>query len=1638
MASSLILCGGTGAHAGVAFLRLHTLGYALGFFRPQRAQDERPFELPKLYLVDQDAGDGDDREPTAWQLAGQLRERHPGRFDWRRTIGREEGPVMVNVTPLPVGADKGWFRPPNNVLSRRFEASPWLPVLASRRQQQIDYSKGMMGSPAIGSLLFKLKAYDEHNKGLNRDEVFGELLAEQGRLVVAGSGVGGTGAAVGPTLAQQLARPASQVMAVMVLNWFLFEENEAEEDRRAKAQLRNRVMRENANSALEFYGQDLSRTVAAVPVGMPERAYLKRRYTADVGQPVRESFIHAVAALCAMRHFLRDSPYGPGLYAMGAVDRGRLDGATAIPGGTLQGLANQAATLAELLETWQRVLQRPQPGKLRPAIHDAVAAVAEPALVAEHLGSELAHYREQLAWLKEVLGIEGTPARGFTSEVQVRERLVSEGSRLPLAGERSPEQVPAVLLEWTAEWIREVAARAGMTVGLATQAGAATGAQWPDYTTEGIGLSPRDSGELTRVSDQNIAAVLDAFVDRGRLATNGWPHPVAAAHYFRHAIDRRDPVAMRQLELLLLGMMTKRFEVRPTEAPETLEREISLEYLAAEYRREGFDGLANHGLFDRERGGELVGFTSPHTLLCPVPFMDDDADNRFWQGLWAELAGASDGAPWQQATAPPKWEDRVPAIRQVRAWIEEEKRRRRGVPPAWTRAFEGVAVPGPAPLYGYGARVRVYWAGTAAAAAQLVELELPTPELGGDHGLPAGTDELAESEMLAAVRELERVLDGAGNELFSSFAFDKPDGTGTVRGFWEEHLNLLRQREKIRSWSRTERGELRVTLLAGEELKQAVFAGSEVLSRARIEIGRCIPFVQGPVPGSLTPAGDLRCPDLPLRSDYLDLVLTPEGRSLRELVEQGLPLGPLLRRPELRRDTQQRLVIRWQLRLRGRPDPMSFEIRLEGKDGQPYSPSQTAHLMVWPRFRDRAGRWRAYYLYFYSSVLGAACDVLFLGAGTQGSGFRLRRSRGDGRSPALAPVAFQGGAKPAHTGGAPVALALRQPDADQELGLYLVPLEPIPDAEVGVEAAVDFGTSHTVAAFRVAGEPAARTVELAADLDPGAARNALTLHVCEDAAHVEAAEIDGGLLAAAAWLPTYRATRGEASLPSELLLSSPQQQMKSRPIADWVPLRDFTIPPLEVSRADLAEFLLSDFKWDAGSEFFRGREKELREHYLALYLELALAEIAGNHLHALPAQPVHFTFTYPLRANDPHRKALLASMKSALARGTASLGVPLDLLNNVGLFDESRAARLETKNFGQVCVVGDLGGGTLDLFIAAFNGDRPLREVADSVKLGGNLLLHRIAMDPAGFLPPDGHWYEARGDARNGGARQTETFLRAWMRSMGSSRLFGAEAGERPELKTLALSGFASAAQAQRARQLIDRYFRLVGEYMARNLVAFLVREWYPNVPPEDHARLRISVQLRGNGWRLRYQRGSHVQATQAIQDLVRGRLAALWPLAPDNPHPAPPADQQWEPANRFAVTDPKTEPIRSVVGRTMDPEQVKDLWYTHTLTDLEVRRDNGKFLPIPWTAPVPFFTAGSRQLQIEAVSPPLELSSPDADARVEIRALEALQQRNINEALQDREGAIEEEVKFRAPVAPLVWEAVFGSSNFWPGGEGR
>ena len=1421
MANALVCCGGTGAHVALAFMRLHALGHALGFFRKANGA---ALDLPTIYLVDQDSGDGEE-ERTAWQEMRRILDAHPSRDQWGGRAGQTPKPACRVVTPLPVGADRNWFNPPRDVLEARFDGSPYLPVLTSPAQRDIRFSNGMMGSPAIGSLLFQLKNHDRRADGSNFDDEFERLLHEAGRVVVAGSGVGGTGAAVVPTLATELGDRGANVMAVMVLNWFEFTLDGLDAETARKSRRRNRIMTENAGSALQYYGGRLSEKVASVPVGVPQGALVGRRYTADTRQPKREAYPQGVAALCGMAQFLAESPYLPGLYYMGAESPNQLGGGTEVAGGTLQGLANQGATLANTLRVFAKVLKTGYGKRLRPALHAAYRG--NPTPVGHALDKLVDDYDEHLAWMRDALGVEAAAADGFTIEHKVRSRLRSK----PLDLSEASEAAAGEVMRWTAEWIHDNRSEQN---GLVPAAGGAGGVHWPSFAgQEGLGLSGEAPGKLTAVPAPNVAATLSAFVKAERVSENGWPDPVAAADYFRYAIRAGDPSAIRQLELLLAGFVAGKLELREVHAHDG---ELSLEQLVKDARNENWVELAKHVLV---QGETVVGFNSPHTLFGAVPGLPDD--------IWNELMKAvSDQSDWRSPNA--TWRDHGP-VGGIRTWVEALKRRHPTEGPAWTRVFQDVRAEAP---YGTDRKLRVHW------GREVVEILLPRKGSGEFVPDPHQTIEAADYDDLWRTP----AQDDAGIS-YRMVEFETPGRDEPIRGIWREHFETLQRHGEIVDFGANEAArEVYVCVLSPEREHRAVtLADTVLLDRRTMIVPRITPMRQDPVDGS---AREPLYPDLPLRPDYIGLVEVPDRGALLALLKAGQAVEHSFE-PKFERRAGG-TVATWALPVQGRSKPLPFTVEVPDEES-----FHKAHWMVWPRFRARAAPfWRAYYVYEHCTDARLHLDTLWLDP----DGETVHKACNENPDDRVSyPVLFDAVSR-RHEAGPPLAFSLRNTVLDEEQGIYLARLQSMASLPDRVQVGVDFGTSHTVVAVAV-GNDKPRMVDFAPEL--GEHGGDLSRHLSQNRAHVDAAFADSGLLSLGVWLPTYmRSVAGnlQGLLPSELLAIDPLQKLKQKDVSDWRPATDVVIPPIRIARQDVGEHVIADFKWNTSADF-RGQEARLREMYLDMAVELAMAEIVDEY--GRP-ESANFTFTYPLRTPPNDVANYKEMLEDVLKRASTSLGIRLGLTRNVGLFDESHAARGGTDTFGDVCVVGDLGGGTLDMLISAYHGPGvEFEDMADSVRLGGNLLLAKLAADDGTMPEGWGKTPEVR-----------ETHLRSWMRSKGSPRLFGADAGESPRFEELGLRGFPKPADAGRARELIDRYFYLIVEFMARNLVAYLKGHWHPKVagrkdPPDPH----VMVYLRGNGWRLWPHDDDHAQIEREIGNRVKACAARLWDRLGESPPPA-------------------------------------------------------------------------------------------------------------------------------------------------------
>ena len=376
----------------------------------------------------------------------------------------------------------------------------------------------------------------------------------------------------------------------------------------------------------------------------------------------------------------------------------------------------------------------------------------------------------------------------------------------------------------------------------------------------------------------------------------------------------------------------------------------------------------------------------------------------------------------------------------------------------------------------------------------------------------------------------------------------------------------------------------------------------------------------------------------------------------------------------------------WELRLAGRSDRVSITLPVPQVDATDDEAPHRAHWMVWPRFRStEAPYWRAYYVYEHCTNANLHLSTLWFDPEDD----CVRRCAPPARSGAH-PVGFTGGDRRGHTGGPPLAFSLENRVSGQELGLYVINLDSLPRRQARVKVGLDFGTSHTVAAVEADGGK--HLVELGPELDP-ARNDALTLHVSENWSHVT--DSGDGLKRLGVWLPTYTddipPKERQGLLPSELLTIEPLASLGGKDPSSWQPGVDCVIPFMDMQRSDLADYLLSDFKWKVSAAAFREREPVLREIYLGMAMELVMADVVWRRLRALPAQ-VDFTFTYPLRDSPEQVQGYQRTLRRVIDSGARSLGSTCRLADGIGIYNESSAARGGTLRFGDVCLVGDLGG----------------------------------------------------------------------------------------------------------------------------------------------------------------------------------------------------------------------------------------------------------------------------------------------------------------------------------------------------------
>jgi len=1619
----------------LAMIRLHILGYPFGFFV---GKDGKNF--PDLVLVDQDSGiaSAKGKSNTAWGEIEELLRNHPGRYDPKLAFGVNRDLKRNVVTPLPVGDDGNWFKVKSK-LNTRFPVCDPLDLITTNDQQNIDYSLGMMASPAVGSLLFRLKEYDREFGKPNNDKGYNTLLEKcrKNPVVVCGSIVGGTGASVTPTLSHRLKKEGTKVMAILVHKWFELKENKNGKYFN-ESQKRNKDMNENAASGLASSGEQLASDLPTVVVGVPQKGIKERIYGGDSLVPFEDHYIHVVAALAAMQHLLHNTQV-PGLYGVSASSDHELSVDIKIGDSidsTFGKLLDLAGLFSEFLGIYCEILEKfedpSDPVKISKKftnrinfgasntpqlkvydwVFDAVGKSAiKVGSVANSLGKIKEVYDEQLRRLSRLTStIEPNPDRpklrlsSFHNERVQTNPLPSLKVHKSHQVEMTDEEYIALsLYHWIANWVQDYYNKAGGNTNQQLDNEPKKG-YWPPALTPGLLPAFGVAGTLAGLSNPgDISKCLQGHYDLTHISPNGWPHPLATIKQFKFLIEKEDPTATRKLEMLLVGRALGYLKLESTPFKhESKSDPISIETLIT---KEG-DALARKRLVYKKLD-ITFGFSSPDTLLCPTPSTTDDE----WGKLWDKITHSVD--PYADWKTSQNWGDAGNKARiSVAAWIKQLIKYN----PDDNLLFW-------APVLYNKFKQDNQSFGTAewlqlSNGAKKIKLPLPID----DYSISLPEDIIDDqSESYDAYHQEKEIL-----ALIPDFnnwgSFDRikqiflPGLDHDISLIWKEHLDGMQADGLFFSWGTYEEKD-QIWIMMDLEPKVLHIKNLRVIDIRKIQIKNCIPLVQNPVPGSRIKENTTLFPDLPLLPEYTTLAIVPpnnegDGEALVDHNWKGLS--------NYEWDKKNRTV-KWKVHLIGRSKVEEIELSLDHK----ITPA-SAHWMIWPNFKspkDDKTPWRAYYVYEDSSRKSLEARVL-----TQNDDRSISKPKkrplgipGPSRS-----VEYKGGK---HTGGAPIALCAYDYDLGEYVGLYKIELHEfaVHDSATPWKLALDFGTSHTVAARREekGNGYIDTTIDLKCELTPY--NKGMSLHISENWPNKSSKDPDDQRRKEflEIWRPTYVKNGLKPMLRSDLWSLQKNDFGKIPDVKrNWEPMTHYAIPSWDLD-SEIRKHIISGFKWEMHDQNFHGTESWLQEIYLGMAIEIFVAEIIRDK-QEFPNE-IQFTFTYPLRGTSD---GSTDRYKGVISQGVfpnceASLGCTLDPEQGLSLFSESHAAAggVGTGNPYEVKLVADLGGGTLDIFISTtdihedISKSRFTKQVADSAKLGANLLLNILAEGRNVYLPEEPEWKDNFDTAYLN--------LCAWMRSKGSAQLFNF-AGK--ELSSLNLKGFKVKKSANKSRILIDRYFRLLVDFMTRNLVAYVAGDVLNKLKIEEINELKLIVQLQGNGWRLWYGSADYNEIHQQILHWIIERANQLWMETDLSDTDFSTQKDLWDDEDQNLGQDPKTGPICNAVGESMNPDGVQLHCYKFPLSRVILHTKEGP-TERNWFDRLPFenVSVGS-SLRIKEFDPPLCIHSL-TNSHKSISKIENKLIRNINDEISDP--TLPSSGKIEAPIAALIWEQILDSSEF-------
>jgi hypothetical protein len=254
------------------------------------------------------------------------------------------------------------------------------------------------------------------------------------------------------------------------------------------------------------------------------------------------------------------------------------------------------------------------------------------------------------------------------------------------------------------------------------------------------------------------------------------------------------------------------------------------------------------------------------------------------------------------------------------------------------------------------------------------------------------------------------------------------------------------------------------------------------------------------------------------------------------------------------------------------------------------------------------------------------------------------------------------------------------------------------------------------------------------------------------------------------------------------------------------------------------------FKWDEGLQ----ENAQLRRAYLWEILFFALPVILERLGKRDAAPGIDLGFAYPLAFDFPKRKAyqkLLESLRSQLAK---DCGLDVETYS----INESLASVRAPGDYnpGDLFLVADMGGRTLDVALFTYQSNAPRQTLPDhlhqvgSLNFGGEIFLEAVAQHKSGART--GHEFEGQ----------------YW-------RLRDA----------VVMSGGRELGQDNVVLRLLDRFHPMALEFIRVMLCAFRERE------PEPKRLIRVL--LVGNGWRLREIKAGGRDPMNFITEYYRRQL---------------------------------------------------------------------------------------------------------------------------------------------------------------------